>query len=128
MEPANLSFAKTHEWVLVDNGTATIGISDFAVKELTDLVFVELPPIGSTLAVGKPFGVVESVKAAADLYAPIAGEVIEINEALPDSLDLLSDDPFGRGWMVKLKLAESTSLAHLMDYAAYCRHCESESH
>lgn len=128
MDPSTLKFAKTHEWVHQDGQTAVVGISDFAVKELTDLVFVELPAVGQTISQGDSFGVVESVKAAADLYAPVSGEVTEVNESLPDNLDLLSEDPFGKGWMVKLKLDEGASLDHLMDYPAYQQHCAAEEH
>jgi len=95
VDPSTLKFARTHEWVHVDGDVATVGISDFAVTELTDLVYIELPSVGKTVQPGEMFGEVESVKAVSDLYAPVAGEVIEVNEGLPDSLQLLSEDP---GW------------------------------
>lgn len=128
MSPESLRYAKTHEWVHVDGDIATIGISDFAVKELTDLVYIDLPAVGQTLNQGEPFGEVESVKAVSDLYAPIGGEVIEVNDSLPDTLHKLSDDPFGEGWIVKVKLTEDMSVDHLMDAAEYARHCADESH
>ncbi len=128
MEAENLRFAKTHEWVFTEGEIATVGISDFAVKELTDLVFVELPTVGETVSAGDAFGVVESVKAAADLYAPVGGEIVEINEALPDHLEFLSDDPFGKGWIAKVRLVDVASVDRLMDYANYQRHCEAGSH
>lgn len=128
MDPSTLKYAKTHEWVRVEGDVATVGISDFAVKELTDLVYMDLPRPGRTLKPGETFGEVESVKAVSDLYAPVAGEVIEVNESLPDNLQLLSEDPFGRGWIAKIRLSEGTSLDHLMDQAAYQKHCQDEAH
>lgn len=128
MDPSTLKYARTHEWVHVDGDVATVGISDFAVKELTDLVYIDLPPVGKTVKPGENFGEVESVKAVSDLYAPVAGEVVEVNKALPDSLQLLSDDPFGKGWIARIRLGEGASLDHLMDQAAYQKHCQTESH
>ncbi len=128
MDPQNLRFAKTHEWVAVDGDTATIGISKFAVDQLTDLVYIELPATGTTLKQGDEFGVVESVKAASDLYAPISGEVLDANTALEDDQSALSDDPYGDGWILKLKISNSDEIEKLLDHAAYQEHCESESH
>ncbi|MGD9857348.1 MAG: glycine cleavage system protein GcvH [Planctomycetaceae bacterium] len=124
MDPSELMYARTHEWVHRKGDVATIGISDFAVKELTDLVYIDLPAVGRTVAPGDTFGEVESVKAVSDLYSPVAGEIIEVNESLPDNLQLLSDEPFGRGWIVKVRLAAGTSLDHLMDHASYQKFCE----
>lgn len=126
MDPTTLRFAKSHEWVNVEEGTATVGISKFAVDALTDLVYLELPEVGSTLEAGSVFGVVESVKAASDLYAPISGEVVEVNEALPDDLGMLSDEPYTGGWIMKVKLANPDEPASLMDHAAYEAHCAAE--
>src|SRR5690606_5943896 len=106
---STLKYAKTHEWVHVDGDLATVGISDFAVKELTDLVYIDLPAVGRSVKPGETFGEVESVKAVSDLYAPVAGEVAEVNETLPDSLQLLSDDPFGEGWIAKIRLSEGAT-------------------
>ena len=128
MDPSAAKFSKTHEWVHVDGEEATIGISDFAVKQLTDLVYIELPPVGKTLSAGEEFGVVESVKAASDLYAPLSGEVTAANTDLEDDLAALSDDPFGKGWMIKMKISDPSELDALMDHAAYEEHCQSESH
>lgn len=128
MDPSTAKYTKSHEWVILDGDEATIGISDFAVKQLTDLVYIELPTVGKTLTAGEEFGVVESVKAASDLYAPISGEVTAVNTDLEDDLAPLSDDPFGNGWMIKLKLANPAELDNLMDRAAYEEHCQSESH
>ena len=128
MDPQTLRFSKTHEWIHLEGDTATIGISEFAVRQLTDLVYIELPETGRSLQAGDVFGVVESVKAASDLYAPIGGEVTAANNALEDDLAVLSEDAFGRGWMIKLKVADASAVNSLMDYAAYQEHCRSEAH
>lgn len=128
MDPSTAKYTKSHEWVMLNGDEATIGISDFAVKQLTDLVYIELPSVGKSFSAGDEFGVVESVKAASDLYAPISGEVTAANTDLEDDLAVLSDDPFGKGWMIKLKVADPAELDNLMDRAAYEEHCQSESH
>ena len=128
MDLSALRFAKTHEWVRVDGDVATIGISDFAVKALTDLVHVELPTVGRNVKVGDPLGEVESVKAVSDIYAPVSGEIIETNKSLSDDLDLLSKDAFGRGWIVKIRMANPAETQKLMDQASYEAHCASEDH
>jgi len=128
MDRANLKFTRSHEWLRLDGFTATVGITDFAVEALTDLVFVELPELGAVLAAGEIFGEVESVKAVSDLYAPVSGEVIEINTSLPDDLDALSEDPFGRGWMIKLAITDTSAADHLLDEAGYQDHCQSAGH
>lgn len=123
MDPKTLHFALTHEWVHREGDTITVGISDFAVKELTDLVYIDLPSVGASFQPGETFGEVESVKAVSDLYAPVAGQVIAVNESLPDNLQALSDDPFGEGWVAKFRIAGGADLDDLMDYAAYQKHC-----
>ncbi len=127
MKPEELLFNETHEWVRIeDEGgakVATIGISAFAVEQLVDLVFIELPPVGKHLGSGEEFGEVESVKAVSPLYCPVDGEVIDVNRALPDQLDLLKNDPYGAGWIVKVRLTDETALAKLMSYDAYQRQC-----
>ena len=132
MKPENLLFAKTHEWVAVTNEggqkTATVGISAFAVEALTDLVFIELPKVGRQVKTGESFCEVESVKAVSDVYAPVTGEVIAVNEKLPDNLETLSNDPFGDGWIARIKITDDSALKNLMDYAAYKKQCEEESH
>jgi glycine cleavage system H protein len=125
MDAASMKFAKTHEWVALDGDLATIGISDFAVKELTDIVFIELPSVGKRIAAGEEFGEIESVKAVSDLYAPVGGEIIEVNEALTDDLGPLADDSFGAGWIMKLKISDPAEIDNLMDYTAYQASCES---
>jgi len=127
-DKSRLKFAKTHEWVHLEGTQAVIGISDFAVQALTDLVFMQLPAIGRTLKQGEVFGEVESVKAVSDLYAPVSGTVAAVNADLPNHLEWLSDDPFDKGWILKLDLPPGTTLEHLMDSATYERHCASESH
>lgn len=124
MDPVTLRYAESHEWVSLEGDVATIGISDFAVKELTDLVYIDLPEVGASVAKGDTFGEVESVKAVSDLYSPVAGEVIEVNEPLADDLALLSDDAFGAGWIMKLKLSDVGEVEQLMDHATYTAHCQ----
>lgn len=128
MDPATLKYATTHEWIHVDGEVATLGISAFAVQQLTDLVYIDLPETGTALKAGEAFGEVESVKAVSDLYTPIAGEVIEVNNSLPDNLGVLSEDPYGAGWMIKLKITDPSGLDALMDRQAYEAHCASEEH
>jgi glycine cleavage system H protein len=117
--PDDLAYSREHEWVRVDGSRATIGITSFAADELGDIVFVELPEIGAQLAQFGTFGVVESVKAVSDLYAPVGGEVVEVNDALRDAPELLNADPFGEGWIARVELSDSSELDSLMDAAAY---------
>lgn len=117
--PEELKYTEEHEWVLVEDDIVTIGITDFAQDQLGDVVFVELPEEGNTLDAGKALGVVESVKAVSDIYAPVSGEVVEVNEELPDEPEVLNNSPYEDGWMVKLKLADSAQLDGLMSAAAY---------
>jgi glycine cleavage system H protein len=117
--PDSLRYAKSHEWVRINGDTATIGITDHAQAELTDVVFVELPEIGRVLAVGYNCAVVESVKTASDLYAPVAGTVLEINAALADTPELTNDSPFDEGWFFKLQLDGEPDTSHLLDAAGY---------
>lgn len=128
MDAAKYRYTQSHEWASVEGAIATVGISDFAVRTLTDLVYLELPKIGRSLKVGDTFGVVESVKAASDLFSPVAGEVVEVNTPLASDLAVLSEDPQGRGWLMKVKLSDPASVASLMDQAAYDKHCASEAH
>ncbi|QEA39909.1 glycine cleavage system protein GcvH [Pistricoccus aurantiacus] len=125
--PANLRYTESHEWVL-DNGdgTVTLGITDHAQQALGDVVFVELPEIGREMDAGDEFGVIESVKAASDLYAPLAGEVVEINEALEDSPETINESPYEDGWIAKLRLSDEDSLEKLMDADAYTKVAEAD--
>ena len=126
MKPEELIYAKSHEWVHVSDDVATIGISAFAVEALTDLVFLELPEVGRQIAAGESFGEVESVKAVSDLYSPVTGEVIEVNESLPQNLETLSSDPYDDGWVARIRLTDEAALSELMDQAAYQQMCAEE--
>jgi glycine cleavage system H protein len=127
MTPDQLLYAPTHEWVHVasDGGAkvATIGITAFAVQQLTDLVYMELPAVGRAVAAGKEFGEVESVKAVSPLYSPVDGEVVAVNSDLPSHLETLNDDPYGAGWILKIRLSDESALGRLMDHAAYQKQC-----
>jgi glycine cleavage system H protein len=114
-----IRYTKEHEWVLVDGDTATVGISPYAQEQLGDVVFVELPEVGKKLDKGKEMAVVESVKAASEVYAPIGGEVVEVNNALTDAPGTVNEDALGKGWFAKIKLANKGELDGLMDEAAY---------
>lgn len=117
--PDDLRYSREHEWVRVEGSRATIGITSFAADELGDIVFVELPEVGSTLTQFAAFGVVESVKAVSDLYSPISGEVLETNDALRETPELLNADAYGEGWIARVELADTDQLDALMDAAAY---------
>jgi glycine cleavage system H protein len=119
----NAKYAKSDEWVILDGDTATIGISDYAQDQLNDIVYVELPEVGSTITKGAEFGSVESVKAASPLVSPVSGTVTEVNKGLEDEPELINSDPFGKGWIVKIKVS-GTDLSELMDAAAYAAYCE----
>lgn len=123
MAPGHLKYAKTHEWLALNGDVGTVGISDFAVKELTDLVYMGLPSVGKKLSAGDVFGEIESVKAVSDLYAPVSGEIIEVNTNISNDLDLLSKDAFGKGWLIKLRLSNRSEVSALLDNAAYEQQC-----
>jgi glycine cleavage system H protein len=124
--PEELKYTEEHEWVMVEDDVVTIGITDFAQDQLGDVVFVELPAVGTMVEAGKPFGVVESVKAVSDVYAPVSGEVVEINEELPDSPETINTSPYDDGWMIKVKLSDAAELEGLMDADAYQEFIEEE--
>lgn len=130
MNPDELRFAKTHEWVAVaeegGQSMATVGISAFAVEALTDLVYIELPQVGRTVTADESFCEVESVKAVSDIYAPVSGEVVAVNDSLPDHLEKISNDPYGEGWIAKIKMSDPAELDRLMDHAAYQKQCAEE--
>ena len=130
MTPQNLRYAETHEWVSVvpENGQqiATIGISAFAVQQLTDLVFMQLPAVGTQVTAGKEFGEVESVKAVSPLYSPVSGKIVAVNDKLPAELETLSSDPYGQGWMIKVALSDDGELSKLLDQSAYDKQCAAE--
>ena len=128
MDPTTLKYSPTHEWVHLDGDVATLGISKFAVDQLTDLIVIELPKVGAKLTQGKPFGEVESVKAVSDLYAPVGGEVIEVNEAVAQDVQILAEDPYDKGWLVKVKVADASPVASLLDHDAYQAKVADEAH
>ncbi len=117
--PDDLKYTKEHEWVQAEGDTATIGITDFAQDRLGDITYVELPAVGDEVAKEEPMGVVESVKAVSDVYAPVSGEVIEVNDDLAASPQILNEDPYGEGWMVKVRMSDPSELDDLLDAAAY---------
>jgi glycine cleavage system H protein len=117
--PQDRKYAQTHEWFKVDGSTVTIGISQFAADELTDITYVELPEAGREVTAGESFGEVESVKATSDLYCAVSGKVIAVNQRLADEPELVNNDPFGEGWMVKIESGDLSPLEKLMDAAAY---------
>ncbi len=124
--PQDLFYAKTHEWVSLDEGIATVGITDFAQSQLSDLTFVELPEVGAEFKAGDEVAVVESVKAAADIYAPVAGEIIEINSELEDAPELINKDAFGAGWLFKLKMTDESDVDNMLDADSYDDLCPAE--
>jgi glycine cleavage system H protein len=130
-DPKKLLYTTTHEWLGTENGPAgeqiaTVGISEFALRALTDLVYLELPEPGRRVEAGGPMGEVESVKAVSDIYSPVDGEVLEANTALVENLDALTRDPYGAGWLVKIRMSGDAGLARLLDFTAYQKQCEQE--
>jgi glycine cleavage system H protein len=120
--PEGLKYSKEHEWVLVEGQTATIGITEFAQEELGDIVFVELPEVGEKVVKDDPFGAVESVKAVSDVYAPVSGAVLEVNDVLPDNPETINDDPYGDGWLIRVELSDADDLKDLMDADEYAEY------
>ncbi|MCL4440450.1 MAG: glycine cleavage system protein GcvH [Firmicutes bacterium] len=117
--PAELKYSKEHEWVRVEGNRATIGITDFAQESLGDIVFVELPSVGDTLEAEEPFGVVESVKTASDLYAPVSGKVVEVNDGQVDTPEIINQDPYEKGWLVVVEMSDPSQLNELMSAEQY---------
>lgn len=128
MDPKTLHYTATHEWVHMDGGVATVGISKFAVDQLTDLIMIDLPAVGKTITAGKSFGEVESVKAVSDIYAPVTGRVVEVNAAVTGNVQLLAEDPYDAGWLVKVELDAASPGPDLMDYEAYLHKVEHDAH
>jgi len=117
-------YTATHEWIRVEDEYAYVGITDYAQEQLSDIVYVEVPEVGDTFSKGEIYCVVESVKAASDCYAPVAGEVVEVNEELEESPDLVNSDPYGQGWFVKMEIEDPDELDDLMDAEAYAEYAE----
>ncbi|MGA2222351.1 MAG: glycine cleavage system protein GcvH [Verrucomicrobiia bacterium] len=120
--PKNLKYAKTHEWVRVDGNVAVVGITDHAQQELTDIVYVELPSVGAQVEATKESAVVESVKAASDIYAPVSGEIVAANEELSSAPELVNEDPYGKGWLFKVKMSDHAELDELLSPDDYSHH------
>ena len=119
MYPQGYRYTKDHEWIAVEGDRGRVGVTDYAQKQLGDVVFVELPEVGRTLAVGEQFGTVESVKAVSELYSPVAGEVVEVNAPLADKPETINQDPHGAAWMIVIKLKDPAAAGELLDAAAY---------
>ncbi len=125
--PANARFTRSHEWVIAEGSVGTVGISDYAIEHLSDLVFVDLPQIGTLVKQNEPFGEIESVKAVEDLTSPVSGKVTEVNEDLREQLEVLAQDPYGAGWMIKVEMSDEAELEKLMDLETYNKYCEEEA-
>jgi glycine cleavage system H protein len=124
--PKKLRYTREHEWVLIEGNQATVGITDFAQHELGEVVYVELPKVGDSVTKDEPFGVVESVKAASDVYAPVSGEVTESNDDLVSSPELINDDPYGDAWLIRVEMSDSSEVEHLMTAQDYKDYVEEE--
>lgn len=123
--PSDLKYTKNDEWLRVESDTATMGISDYAQDQLNDIVYVEFPDVGATFAQGASFGVVESVKAASDIFMPVGGTITEVNKALEDTPETINTDPYGQGWLIKFRITSAAEASSLMDADAYKAYCES---
>jgi glycine cleavage system H protein len=127
--PSDLKYSESHEWIRVEGDVGTIGITDYAQDQLSDVVYVEvLFPLGESLPKGEVFAAVESVKAAADIYLPVGGKIVEINEALADTPEIVNTDPYGEAWIARIEVSNPSELEALMDAAAYEKHCEGQDH
>src|SRR3989338_2263409 len=124
--PEGLKYTKEHEWVLVEDRIATIGITEYAQQELGDIVYLELPEAGEKIVKDDPFGAVESVKAVSDIYAPVSGTVIEVNDTLPDSPETINDDAYGDGWMIKVEMSDADDLKDLMSAEEYAEYVDQQ--
>jgi glycine cleavage system H protein len=128
MDPKTLRYAKSHEWAGTEGNLVVVGITKFAVDQLTDVVYIELPDVGDHVFAGESFGEIESVKAVSDLYAPVSGEVVEINKEILDDPTAVAEDPYGKGWMIKIKPEPGQNLDKLMTLADYEKQIASEGH
>ena len=125
--PGHLRYSEEDEWTRLEGNRVTTGVTDYAQQQLGDIVFVELPEVGKVLDLGEPFGVIESVKAVSDLYAPVAGEVVEVNEILGEQPETVNEDCYGEGWMIAIEVDDKSVLDTLMDAAAYIKHVNDRS-
>jgi glycine cleavage system H protein len=128
MDPKNLRYAKTHEWAHLEGDVCTVGITKYAVEQLTDVVYIELPDLQDNVFAGDSFGEIESVKAVSDLYSPVNGEVITVNDKLTNDPSPVASDPYGKGWMIKIKVTPGTTLDHLMTLEQYEKQIASDTH
>ena len=128
MDPKKLRYAQTHEWAMMEGDVCTLGITKFAVEQLTDIVYIELPDVSDNVFAGESFGEIESVKAVSDLYAPVNGEVVAVNEKLLDDPTRVANDPYGKGWMIKIKAEPGSTLDHLLTLEQYEKQIASEEH
>lgn len=126
--PIELKYSKEHEWVKIEGDTAIVGVTDFAQKQLTDIVFVELPEKEKKVEAGKPMAVIESVKSVSDVFSPVTGEIIEVNESLTDNPDIINKDPYGEGWIAKIKITGNSELNGLMSAEDYGKFTAAEKH
>jgi glycine cleavage system H protein len=125
--PEHLRYSEEDEWARLEGNRVTTGVTDYAQQQLGDIVYVELPEVGRVLDAGEPFGVIESVKAVSDLYAPVAGEVVEVNEVLAEQPEAVNEDCYGDGWMIAIQVDDASALANLLDAAAYLKHVNDRS-
>jgi glycine cleavage system H protein len=128
MDPQKLRYAKSHEWASLDGDVCTVGITQFAVEQLTDVIYIDLPDVDDPVSAGDSFGEVESVKAVSDLYSPVGGDITAVNEKLQTDPTIVSKDPYGAGWLIKVKVEKGTTLDHLMTLEQYQKQIASEEH
>jgi glycine cleavage system H protein len=128
MDPQSLRYAKSHEWACLEGDICTVGISQFAVEQLTDIIYIDLPDVDDPVATGDSFGEIESVKAVSDLYSPVTGDVVAVNEKLQNDPTIISKDPYAAGWLIKVKVEKGTKLDHLMTLQKYQQQIASEGH
>ena len=128
MDPQTLRYAKTHEWAHLEGELCTVGLTQFAVEQLTDIIYIDLPDVDDPVLAGDSFGEVESVKAVSDLYSPVSGDIVAVNEKLLNDPTLVSKDPYGKGWIIKVKVEKGTTLDHLMTLEQYKQQLASEEH
>ena len=128
MDPKTLRYAKTHEWAYLEGTVCTVGLTKFAVEQLTDIIYIDMPDVDDPVAAGDSFGEIESVKAVSDLYSPVSGDIVAVNEKLETDPTLISNDPYGNGWLIKVKVEKDTTLDHLMTLEQYEKQIASEEH
>jgi glycine cleavage system H protein len=128
MDPKTLRYSKTHEWAYLEGDVCTIGLTKFAVDQLTDIIFIDMPDLDDPVSPGDSFGEIESVKAVSDLYSPVSGDIVAVNEKLETDPTLISSDPYDKGWLIKVKVAQGTTLDHLMTLEQYEKQIASEEH